>query len=420
MLKNPKNKGNSPEKKLSLISRSRPAWLTHQAATTKTIALATSIIWVMAFAILPSSADSFDDPPQPEMQSGNLSIKGDWQDDQAARSEQKPSRHLIKGSVNYLVPKGTPFKLKLAMVPSHGAELKLLDRDLDGKLYPAKLGQEITARTSEDFFVDDNKVIPEGTVFHGTVSAIVPPKRVNRPGWLQISFDSLTTPDGRKFAFEAQADNYKPSTVKTKLKGLGGVASYTAGGAIVGALVAYELFGMHYTLAVHGYNIAGGAAGGALLATCYAIMRHGPQATLEPGDDLNMSIDCDLLMPAATDPTIKRAQTNRPGLDIKIGKTKVIKDGLEGNILRVEATIENQTDEPLKSIDLFLEDTNGMRHPLVGGADVDESSSFLFTIEPHSKEHRVLNFLVEYPKLKRQIVWLDHDTRQVCYRGSLP
>lgn len=93
-----------------------------------------------------------------------------------------------------------------------------------------------------------------------------PPRRVQRPGWLEISFDQLNLPDGRRFAFNAQADNFKQSTIKSKARGVGMVVANAAGGAIVGALVAYQLFGMRGTVATHGYNIAGGAAGGALLA----------------------------------------------------------------------------------------------------------------------------------------------------------
>jgi hypothetical protein len=358
---------------------------------------------------------------QPE---GGRQAKPEWEDagdpNSKENAELKNSRYMIKGSVNYLVPKGTPFKLKLASVPTHGSAMKLADRDLNGNLYPAKVGQVITARTSEDLYIDDNKVIPEGTIFHGVVSEIEAARRVNRAGWLKIEFNSLTTPDGRDFSFKVNADNFKKSTVKTKLKGAAYVASFSAGGAIVGALVAYQLFGMHETIAMHGYNIAGGAAGGALMATCYALMKHGAAATLEPGDDLNMNFDADLLMQASTSPTIKRAQENKKGVDVKILKAKLMRDGLSGKILRVEANIENSTADPLNSIDLFCEDTNGTRLPLVGGAEVDDSSSFMFTVEPYSRQHMVLNFLVEYPKLKRQLVWLDHDTRQVCYRAAIP
>ncbi len=382
-----------------------------------------SVLFTVNSPVLAGEMDELDQSAQ----DSKIQLKREWEDagnpdskENAANGEPKKSKFMIQGSVNYLVPKGTPFKLKLAGVPTHGPDLKLADRDLDGNLFPAKVGDVITARTSEDLYIDNNKVIPEGTVFHGVVSEIAPPRRVNRDGWLKISFNSLSTPDGRDFKFEANADNFKPSTKMSKLKGAAQIASFSAGGAIVGALVAYQLFGMHETIAMHGYNIAGGAAGGALLATCYAVMRHGQKATLEPGDDLNMNIDGDLLMPAATDPTSKKAQQNKKGVDVKILKAKLLRDGLQGKILRVEANIENSTPDPLNSIDLFCEDSNGTRLPLVGGAEVDESSSFLFTIEPYSRQHMVLNFLVEYPKLKRQLIWLDHDSRQVCYREAIP
>jgi hypothetical protein len=247
---------------------------------------------------------------------------------------------------------------------------------------------------------------------------VLPPRRVSRPGWLEISFDSLQTPDGKRFAFRAQADNFKPSTKKTKAKGFGIIAAHAAGGAIVGALVAYQIFGLQNTISMHGYNIAGGAAGGALLATCYAIMKHGPNATLEPGDDLNMQINTDLLMPAAVDPKTKKTKSNKRGVDIKIGSTKLLRDGFGGKMLQVDITVDNDSDETLNSIDLFLEDTNGNRCALIAGPE--DTSEILFEVQPHSTSHEIVNFDVEYPKLKRQLVWLDHDTRQVCWRGTLP
>ncbi len=326
------------------------------------------------------------------------------------------SRLLLKGKVNLTVPEGTPIKLKLATVPTH--RIELLNRDLEGNLYPAKIGQEITARTSEDLYVDENKVIPEGTIFHGQVSKILPPRRVGRPGSLVLSFDYLITPDGRRFAFKAQADNFKPSTLRTKVKGLGIIAANAAGGAIVGTLVAYELFGLQYTISMHGYNIAAAAGGGALLATGYAIMRRGPQATLEPGDDLNMKIDSDLLMPVAVEPKDKKPLETIPGLVIKLSNGRLMKDGLEGSIYTVDATISNDSDRSFRSIDLYLQDTNGNLCPLQTIPE-DESES-LFTIEPNSTEHRQLSFSVSYPKLKRQLVLLEHNSRQICYRQPLP
>jgi hypothetical protein len=334
----------------------------------------------------------------------------------AFSTDSGKGRLLLKGQVNLTVPEGTPIKLKLATVPSH--RISLLNRDMEGNLYPAKIGQEITARTSEDLYVDENKVIPEGTLFHGQVSKILPPRRVGRPGSLVLSFDSLTTPDGRKFAFKAQADNIKPSTLRTKAQGFGIIAANAAGGAIVGALVAYELFGLQYTISMHGYNIAAVAGGGALVASGYAIMRRGPEATLEPGDDLNMKINSDLLMPVAVEPKDKKPLETIPGLVIKLSNGRLIKDGLEGSIYTVDATINNDSDRSFRSIDLFLQDTNGNLCPLQTIPE-DESES-LFTIEPNSIEHRQLSFSVSYPKLKKQLVLLEHNSRQICYRQPLP
>ena len=332
----------------------------------------------------------------------------DDQDEAAYESEGKEKRVVLKGFVNYRVPKGTPIKLKLSMVPTNG--LRLLDRDMDGNLLPAKLGQEITAKTTEDIFVGTNKVIPIGTVFHGHVSKIYPQRRVGRPGHLDIKFTHLVLPDGKKFAFRVEADNFKKSTAKTKLKGLGIIAAHAAGGAVVGAIAAYYVCGMRMTVEMYGYNIAGGAAAGALMATGYAIMRKGPKATLEPGDDLNMRIDTDLLMPIAQEPTVRKGPPTVKGLNIKIKKIKKKGDGLGRKMLFVTLQIDNNTSKYFKSIDLFAEDTNGNRNPLSPYGSFDESISF--TVEPHSLTRKQICFALEWPKLPHNLVWLDHHTRQ--------
>lgn len=324
------------------------------------------------------------------------------------KEDGEEKRVVLKGFVNYRVPKGTPIKLKLSMVPTNG--LRLLDRDMDGKLHPAKLGQKITAKTTEDIFVGTNKVIPQGTVFHGQVSKIYPQRRVGRPGHLDIKFSHLVLPDGKKFAFRIDADNFKKSTAKTKLKGLGIIAAHAAGGAVVGAIAAYYVCGMRMTVEMYGYNIAGGAAAGALMATGYAIMRKGPKATLEPGDDLNMRIDTDLLMPIAQEPTVRKGPPTVKGLNVKIKKIKKKGDGLGRKICFVTLQIDNNTKKYFKSIDLFAEDSNGNRNPLSTYGSFDEAISF--TVEPHSLTRKKICFALEWPKLPHNLVWLDHHSRQ--------
>lgn len=326
---------------------------------------------------------------------------------------------VLKGSATYTVPKGTPFKLKLTQVPTNG--LRLLDRDMDGNLLPAQLNDVICAKTSEDIYIDDHKVIPEGTVFHGKVSRIHDPRRFYRKGWLEISFDSLKTPDGRRFAFAVEADNFKHSTTKSKLAGTGRILSHAAGGAIVGTLVAYQLTGgMKGTAETKGMNLAVGAAAGALIAGGYAAWEKGPKAVLEPGDDLNMAIDSDLLMPAAVEPKVKAKSYSLEGLDITINKVKTKKDNLAGgaHIKTLNVSIDNNTEQTLESIDCYLLDSEGNKHPLVAG--LDEDTEFLFHVEPNSLKQLKLSFRVDFANLKYTLVWLDHRSRRVCYKQPLP
>ena len=350
----------------------------------------------------------------PKTQSG---IAGNATEAAATSSAGTPgtSGTVLKGEVSLCVPKGTGMKLKLATVPSNG--MRLLDKDMDGNFLPAHVGDVISARTTEDIYVEDNKVIPMGTIFKGKVSCVRPPRRVQRPGWLEISFDQLNLPDGRRFAFNAQADNFKQSTIKSKARGVGMVAANAAGGAIVGALVAYQLFGMRGTAATHGYNIAGGAAGGALLAAGHAIMKKGRSAYLEPGDDLNLSIDTDLLMPALTEPTKKVASNNLEGLTIKVNKSKTVRDGLGGSFLRLDVDIVNNSNRTLSSIDLFARDSNGNKYSVSMGPEDDYG--FNFTLAPYEEKSTRLYFNSEYPKLGHELIWIDRNSRKVCFRQKL-
>src|SRR5205823_11243652 len=117
----------------------------------------------------------------------------------------------------------------------------------------------------------------------------------------------------------------------------------------------------------------------------------------EPGDDLNMAFDSDMLLPAAVEPTAKSAEPKTAGLDIDIVKSKLVKDGLEGYNLRLEALVINNTGYRLNSIDLFMEDDNGRRFPVCAGSE--EDCELIFDVDPHSMRRCRFNFQIDYPKL---------------------
>lgn len=324
---------------------------------------------------------------------------------------------MLKGQVAYCVPMGTPIKLKLATVPLF--KMNLMNRDLDGSLLPAQVNMPITAKVSEDIYVDDNKVIPEGTVFKGRVTKVFPPRRNGRPGSVALEFNEFKTPDGRRFAFHVEANNTRKSTWKSKARSTGRIAAHAAGGAIVGALIAYQLFGMQATIAMHGYNVAGGAAAGALTGIGIALWTKGKKAVLEPGDDLNMEIDRDMLIPAATAPTVKKAPPVLDGLEVHIVKHKLVKDGLDGHQLHIKATILNDTDRRIRSTDLYMIDDLGKKHSVVSDTDI-EKSEVVFHVEPNSIRDVTFSFAVEFPKLKRKLVVVDPVTRKVIHEQRLP
>lgn len=326
-----------------------------------------------------------------------------------------PPIPVLKGGVTFCVPAGTPLKLRLATVPL--PELKGEIRDEEGNLRPAQEGEIITAKITEDIYVDDNKVIPEGTIFHGRVSKVIGPKHVGRPGHLELEFNRFTLPDGRKFAFKAEANNFRESTNKSKLKGAGRLAAHIGGGAALGALVAYKIFGPEQTIAMHGWNIAGGAALGAAGGLGYALWKRGPHAVLEPGDEFNMSINMDMLIPAATTPTPKKPPISLPGFEMEVLNKKTIKNGFGGHMIRIESVFTNHSHKKLNSIDLFLEDELGNRAPV--SPDIDEEAQELFHINPLSITKIVCTFDVQFPKLKQKLIWLDHHSHNIIFEQKL-
>lgn len=320
---------------------------------------------------------------------------------------------LLKGSAteNYTVPKGTPIKLQLASVPLDGG-MKLIERDFDGHLPPAKLHQRITAKTEEDIYVDDHNVIPEGTIFYGQVSKLFGPYRNGIPGHLQISFSNLKTPDGRLFKFNVDANNQYKSTVKTKAKALGRDLAYAGGGAVVGALITYQVTGMKTTVETKGLNLAAGATVGAILATGYAIWKKGYPAVLEPGVPLNMNIDTDLIMPATTKPTVKAPPKKVDGLEIVIRKVKRKADGLNNTLLRVDMDVDNETRHRFRAANFYLEDSLGNLNAVSPFFDNDDKEDYNFEIEPHSSQSMTVYFAMTWPKLKHKLVVLDPFTRK--------
>lgn len=327
------------------------------------------------------------------------------------KTEKAP---LLKGEVTYLVPKGTPIKLKVAALPMW--DMRLMNRDIDNNPRPAVAGQLISARVVDDIYVDENKVIPEGSVFYGKIDKVIDAKRMFKSGSVEISFTRLKLPNGKLYAFKATADNAPRPSIKRKLKNLKTVASYAAGGAIVGTIAAFALTGISPTIAMHGYNIAGGAAGGALLAGGYALLKKGTVARLEPGDTLNLNIDTNLLLPIAQAPKPK-VLSKIKGLYLNASKVKVIDDGVNGKLLKLELTIVNKSDKTIKSIDMFIEDSNGNRCPLM--QPLEDTSDYQFSIEPYTMEKLTLTFECEYPKLNQTLVILDHNTRTVCHEEKI-
>jgi len=96
----------------------------------------------------------------------------------------------------------------------------------------------------------------------------------------------------------------------------------------------------------------------------------------------------------------------------------VVKDGLDGHLLNLKTKITNNSDDRLQSIDLYLQDDNNNRLPVISGDSFE--SEEVFEVDPHSVKTVCFSFQVEYPKLKRKLVWLEHQSNKIITMQKLP
>ena len=114
----------------------------------------------------------------------------------------------------------------------------------------------------------------------------------------------------------------------------------------------------------------------------------------------------------------KPKPNNIAGVNVEIIKSKIINDGLDEHLLRLDCQISNNTDKPLDSID-FLSRT-ARATAVLCAADWKTNQNSFYGVDPYTKRQARCYFQVEFPKLKRTLIWLDHHSRQICYRERCP
>ncbi len=105
----------------------------------------------------------------------------------------------VKGDIESIrIPRGTT--LKLQMVDAISSKT-------------GSVGDEFNAMLVNDQIVNSKIALPAGSIFRGTITKIVPSKRLSRSAIVYINFDHVVSPTGRQVPVAAGLFNYPDITL---------------------------------------------------------------------------------------------------------------------------------------------------------------------------------------------------------------
>ena len=229
-------------------------------------------------------------------------------------------------------------------------------------------GDEFFAEVTSDVIGDKGVIIPKGTIAHGTITETGEAKRLGRNGYINLSFDYLTTPDGREIPIEGKMST-KLHPVKEAGKIVATDIGYTAAGGVIGGLFALQALGPAAAIASHGYTLAGGAAIGGTVGLGMSLVRKGKNVLISPGDEIRVKILSNVELPVYKEEALKKEELAYPGLDIRIANILYEKDPFgEVNTITLSVSITNMSDKTISGMDLALmNDYNNVFNPSIFG-----------------------------------------------------
>ena len=268
------------------------------------------------------------------------------------RLEQQMQNELFTGNVEYLERKDV-----INMTVS-----QVLDSSINIE------GDEFFAEVTDEVYGDKGVIIPKGTVAHGKIIQKTDPKRLGRPGFLELDFDYLITPDGREIPIEGRMST-KLHPVAETAKIVAQDVGYTVGGGAIGGLLALNWLGIEAAVASQGYTLAGGAAIGGAIGLGMALIRKGHDVLIAPGDQIKVKINTTVPLPVYKDVALMQHELNYPGLDIQISDIRHEKDPFgEVNTITLTVMISNMSDKTFSGLDMALvNDYNSVFRPSIFG-----------------------------------------------------
>jgi len=215
-------------------------------------------------------------------------------------------------------------------------------------------GDEFFAVVTSDVIGDKGVIIPKGTTAHGTVVQTKEAKRLGRNGCIDLSFDYLTTPDGRDIPIEGKMST-RLHPVKEAAKIVATDVGYTVGGGVVGGMFALQALGIEAAIASNGYTVAGGAALGGAVGLGMSLYRKGKNVLISPGDEIKVRILSSIDLPVYKEEALKQKELKYPGLDIRIANILYEKDPFgEVNTITLSLSISNMSKKTFSGMDLAL------------------------------------------------------------------
>ena len=229
-------------------------------------------------------------------------------------------------------------------------------------------GDEFFAEITSDVVSDKGVILPKGTIAHGKIIQVAEAKRLGRNGYLDLSFDYLTTPDGREIPIEG-----KMSTKLHPVKEVGKIVAtdigYTAAGGVIGGIFALQALGPAAAIASHGYTLAGGAAIGGTVGLGMSLYRKGKNVLIAPGDEIRVKVLSNVDLPVYKEEALLQKELTYPGLDIRISNILYEKDPFgEVNTITLSLSVTNMSKKTISGMDLALmNDYNMIFNPSIFG-----------------------------------------------------
>ena len=304
-----------------------------------------------------------------------------------------------------------PLNLKIFSIDQK--EMFLIDRDLEDNSFIPKDDLKLVAINNENYSIEINKMelfIPENTKLIGYIKNIEAPKKFDKKGFYNVSFEKVICPDGFTINLSENIDSKSERDSYSPLHHAGKTTLGLIGGSLAGALASLQLGGIGLAAASNGYSLAAGAGLGGFIGTVGTAVSKGKEATIKPGDELTVAPIDELSIAKLAQINCSshfkgiESQKVNEKVNLQILSVKEKKDMLGETSIMVGINFTNNTDQIYKLSNFFLRDSQGKEY----STSVADFNDDIFTKFPSNKTiETTLSFFVDFPKTTHWLVLKD-------------